>query len=107
MCMRCRSCADRLAEKRGRFAAYCVNGIFEVIKPVLLNGEWAATVYISNLCRDKEETEKRIAKACGRYSLSYDYALSLIENSECELSLKSAEALADAPQLDLGHGTTP
>ena len=94
--MRCRSCADRLAEKRGRFSAYCVNGIFEVIKPVLLNGEWAATVYISNLCRDKEETEKRIAKACGRYSLSYDYALSLIENSECELSLKSAEALADA-----------
>ena len=95
-CMRCRSCADRLAKKRGRFAAYCINGIFEVIKPVFLNGEWAATVYISNLCSDRKETERRIKKACGRYSLSYDYALPLIENSECELSIESAETLADA-----------
>ncbi len=95
-CMRCRSCADRLAKKRGRFAAYCINGIFEVIKPVFLNGEWAATVYISNLCSDRKETERRIKKACGRYYLSYDYALPLIENSECELSIESAETLADA-----------
>lgn len=95
-CMRCRACADRLAAKRGRYAAYCVNGAFEVTEPVFSNGEWAATVYISNLCYDKMETEKRIARACSRFSLAYDYALSLIENSECEFNLKKAEALADA-----------
>lgn len=95
-CMCCRTCADRLAKKRGRFSAHCIHGIFEVITPVLSNGEWAATVYISNLCYNKDEAEKRILKACDKYSLSYTYALSLIEKSEFELDLKAAEKLAEA-----------
>lgn len=88
-----RTCADRHCKKRGRFSAHCIHGIFEVITPVFSNGEWAATVYISNLCYNKDEAEKRILKACDKYSLSYTYALSLIEKSEFELDLKLPKSL--------------
>lgn len=93
-CMRCRTCADNLARKRGCFSAYCIHGVLEIISPVLLNGKWVATVYISNLCGDKCEYERRIRRACSKYSISYEHAVSLIENGEYKFNLSNLEKLA-------------
>ena len=95
-CMRCRACADKLAQRRGMSAAFCINGMFEVFCPVKLKNEWAATVYVSNLCPDMREAQKRIARACEKYSLSYDYAAALTENAESGLDLKAFENTAAA-----------
>lgn len=95
-CMRCRACADRLAKRRGIYGAFCINGMFEVSCSVNFKNEWAATVYISNICYDKTEAKKRMARACEKYSLSYDYAAALMEETENELDLKGAETLAEA-----------
>lgn len=95
-CVRCRVCADKLAQRRGIFGAFCIHGMFEVCCPVIFKNEWTATVYVSNLCPDVKETQKRMAGSCKKYSLSYKFAESLIEKTDNEIDLKSAEAIAEA-----------
>ncbi len=96
MCMRCRSCADYKAMRHGTYSAHCIHGLFEAVSPVFINGEWAATVYVSNVCIDREESEKRINAACGRYSLSCGKAVSLLDDTERNLQPRQLEKIAEA-----------
>ena len=42
-CVRCRVCADKLAQRRGIFGAFCIHGMFEVCCPVIFKNDASDT----------------------------------------------------------------
>ena len=59
---RCFACRNLAIEKALRtklpFGGKCINGIYEYVRPVLINGEVAAVIFIGNIQNDAAPDEK-------------------------------------------------
>lgn len=63
---RCFACRNLAIEKALRtklpFGGKCINGIYEYVRPVLINGEVAAVVFIGNIQNDAEPDDPTLEK---------------------------------------------
>lgn len=65
MCIRCKMRANKKAAAEKRlFHAYCPYGLYEIVKPVLIDGRTQCILYIGNLIFSPEESVGRIARTC-------------------------------------------
>lgn len=86
MCIRCKMRANKKAAAEKRlFRAYCPYGLYEIVKPVLIDGRTQCIIYIGNLIFSPEESAGRIARTC-RLTKSPEAAL--------RSHLKDAERIA-------------
>ena len=51
-CYRCRQIAiEKALRERKEFGGYCINGVYEYMRPIVIDGEVAAIIYIGNILR--------------------------------------------------------
>ena len=51
-CYRCRQIAiEKALRERKDFGGYCINGVYEYTRPIVIDGEVAAIIYIGNILR--------------------------------------------------------
>lgn len=65
MCIGCKMHANKKAAAcRTLFYGYCPYGLFEIAKPVIIEGKLHCIIYMGNLVINYEETAKRIHRTC-------------------------------------------
>ena len=104
-CKRCRACADLKAQKAGKFSGLCIHGLYEIAYPVYYEGEYVATVYISNLYKSSPESEKRLKKTCSYYRLNEADIKNMLVSFETEFDenelLRLCEAISELICIEL------
>jgi len=65
LCTSCKMRANRKASRElNLFFGYCPYGIFEFVKPVVMDGKLLCIIYLGNLSFDLQTTKNKIHKAC-------------------------------------------
>jgi AraC-like DNA-binding protein len=65
MCTRCKIYANRKATVcQTMFYGHCPYGLFEIAKPVIIDGKLQCIIYIGNLVFDYDETIQKIHRTC-------------------------------------------
>ena len=79
-CMRCRSYVNhKVYSKKKMLVGQCINGLTEIVQPVIYNGRVMCIIYIGNFYTDKAVTAHELlqsAKKCGCPEMEAVYALS-------------------------------
>lgn len=61
-CFRCRQAAIRKAIKTGQdFGGFCINGVYEYTRPVLINQDCVCIIFIGNILDEKTKHKRNIA----------------------------------------------
>ena len=78
-CMNCKNCANHRAIHTGKtFAGLCAYGLYEVAKPVVIEGKTVCIIYLGNVVIDRSETLRKLRDTCTK-------TLSPVEEMEKEL----------------------
>ena len=78
-CMNCKNCANHRAIHTGKtFAGLCAFGLYEVAKPVVIEGKTVCIIYLGNVVIDRSETLRKLRDTCTK-------TLSPVEEMEKEL----------------------
>lgn len=65
MCIGCKIHANKkAAARRTMFSGYCPYGLYEIVKPVIIEGKLQCIIYIGNLILNYDETVKKIHRTC-------------------------------------------
>lgn len=73
----------KAVREKNPFCGYCPYGIFEAVKPVVIDERVVCIIYVGNVTLNREETRKRILKTCLESGVSTDLMLSEAENLIC------------------------
>lgn len=96
---RCISCKNRANSKavsgQKRFYGFCPNGLFEIAHPVCVNGKTLCIIYIGNLVWNKDDTKKKIQKACKLTHVPEEWVLSHLDETQLIDSVDKYCAMSD------------
>ena len=85
-CLRCKTIATQKAiTERKPFSGYCINGIFEYTRPIIIDGDTACIIFIGNILG--ENTDKIKTKLINKPEL--------ISTLESRFTLKQCEAVGN------------
>lgn len=83
LCIRCKCLANSKAiNTQSIFCGYCPFGIFEVVKPVVIDSVTECIIYVGNIVPDVDKTSKAITKTCKITKSPENQMLSELENAE-------------------------
>jgi len=92
-CMRCKNCANRMAiHKKTYFCGRCSYGMFEAVKPVVIDGRTVCIIYIGNMISDAAAAHKKLADACHETGAPIDEMRRLMKKAS-EVSEDTAHML--------------
>ena len=85
LCLDCKMRANQKAiSEKTAFCGYCSYGIFEVVKPVVIDERVQCIIYIGNLIYDFEEASKKIQHTC---------AITKVPEKELQSCLKETQLI--------------
>ena len=65
VCVHCKNCANHKAIRTQQaFAGLCAFGLYEAVKPVVINGKTVCIIYLGNIVTDRVQTLEQLRKAC-------------------------------------------
>ncbi|MGF7145887.1 AraC-like DNA-binding protein/ligand-binding sensor protein [Anaerotaenia torta] len=87
MCTWCKIYANRKASLcQTMFYDHCPYGLFEIVKPVIIDGKLQCIIYIGNLICDYEETIRKIHRTCMITKVNPQDLLLLVKDAQPILS---------------------
>ncbi|MBQ7839606.1 MAG: helix-turn-helix domain-containing protein [Lachnospiraceae bacterium] len=90
-CVHCKSCANRRAVwKAEAFGGMCAYGLYEMVKPVIIEGRAVCIIYLGNLIMDQEKTGNKLKKTCTETGAPCQEMEALLENCVCHISKQQA-----------------
>ena len=95
LCMRCKARANKAAiRKQSLFSGYCPYGLYEIAKPVIVDGEAVCIIYLGNLMPDREEAVCRVQNACSITGADAPSLIQELGHAQPVLNLGSYERIA-------------
>lgn len=99
-CMRCRSYVNhKVYSRKKTLVGQCLNGLTEIVQPVIYNGRVMCVIYIGNFYTDKAQTARKLmqsAKKCGCPEQEAVYALSGLQPcTDLELYIQMAAIIKE------------
>ncbi|MDY3928314.1 MAG: helix-turn-helix domain-containing protein [Clostridia bacterium] len=83
VCIHCKTSAnDKAVNEKKSFSGYCSYGLFEFVKPVLINNIPVCIIYIGNILKDKYISTDKIIKTSEKTKVKSDMLIKELENSE-------------------------
>jgi len=82
-CYRCRKMAIQKAQREGKaFGGYCINGVYEYTRPVMIGNQCAAIIYIGNILH-KDGLDQRLVHRLGEDSPLLDTMEKNFDEQKC------------------------
>lgn len=83
MCISCKMLANKKAiTEKELFCGYCSYGLFEIVKPVVIDGTTQCIIYLGNLVLNKDATDSMIHRICNLTNSPEKEMLSLLKQAE-------------------------
>lgn len=96
MCMNCKNCANhRAIQRESFFAGLCAFGLYEAVKPVILEGKVACIIYLGYFVNELEMTVQKLENACHKSCTPFEEMLQEIANCECGTDPQKAMQLCE------------
>lgn len=100
LCIKCKTCANRKAVyEKNEFSGYCPYGLYEFVKPVVIDNVTVCVIYVGNIVIDKEKTIKKIKHAANLTGIDTYKLINELDKSEYVLDLdkcRDAATLIDS-----------
>ena len=95
LCISCKTCANRKAvyEKK-EFSGYCPYGLYEFVKPVVIDNVAVCVIYVGNIVIDKEKTIKKIKHTARLTGIDADKLINKLEKSVYASDLDNSRDIA-------------
>lgn len=95
LCMRCKARANKAAlQKKCLYAGYCPYGLYEIAKPVVMDGEVVCVIYLGNLMPDREEAVCRMQNACSVTGTDARSLLQELDHAQTVWDISACERIA-------------
>ena len=93
LCSHCKNCANQKAiHTREAFAGLCAFGLYEIVKPVVINGKTVCIIYLGNIVTDRKQTLAQL-RTVGKKTQS--------PIQKMEQELEKCEIIADTTKVML------
>lgn len=90
-CIECKNRAnDRAQRQRSAFGGLCAFGLFEAVRPVVIEGKVVCIIYLGNMVQEEEKSRQQLVKSCRKTGAPFDRMEPVL--ADCERSLSHAQA---------------
>ena len=87
LCLSCKMRANRQGIRTEQlFQGYCPYGLYEIVKPVVIQGKAHCLIYLGNLLYQPEEAKRRLIRTCRKTGVPEEQLLPLLYEAEPVLS---------------------
>ena len=87
LCLSCKMRANRKGIRTGElFQGHCPYGLYEIVKPVVIQGKTHCLIYLGNLLYQPEEARRRLSHTCMKTGVPENQLLPLLDKAEPILS---------------------
>ena len=105
-CLACKERANRRSVYQQKpFCGTCANGLFEIVRPVVVNGRCLCIIYLGNLLTDRKRAERKVHTGCRLTGVNEEKMLRLLsgirEISDPEPYWQMAELIESYIRLSL------
>lgn len=90
-CIECKNRAnDRAQRERAGFDGLCAFGLFEAVRPVVIEGKVVCIIYLGNMVLDEGRSRQQLMKSCRETGVPFERMEAVLE--DCERALSPAQA---------------
>lgn len=83
LCMKCKNCCNRKAIlKQREFSGLCAFGLYESVKPVIIDGKTVCIIYLGNVVTDMRKTTQKLKSACLYTGAPFDKLKECLKNCD-------------------------
>ncbi|MCK9160164.1 MAG: helix-turn-helix domain-containing protein [Bacteroidaceae bacterium] len=95
-CINCKRLSiNKATKEKKRFEGHCINGLYEIVQPVVISGKVDYIIYIGGIVMDNSVSNRILEKSCMACDLDYSNAFEKLKNAEHENDISMYYNMAD------------